>query len=563
MRLFANSRSIQAIFTAFLLLGCAVPGLAAPPKVNHLFPAGGQQGKSVVVTVAGDFSSWPVQVWSDHPGVSAAAEADKGKLLLQIAPDAQPGIAWLRLHTAEGASSLQPFVVGTLEESEEKEPNDAPSNPQKASSRSVINGRLQKGGDVDGYRVELKQGETLIAALQAHTVLGSPVDSVLQICQLVERRSLADVPPVVEAYTLQHEHDSVGLDPRLVFTAPRDGSYLLRVFGFPSEPNSNIAFAGGDTYIYRLTLTTGPYLAGVLPMAVPATQAAEVRLIGWNLPADALRTAISGPGSDRPATGLAATAFHPQAAGFIPLRRSELPVVVAADNNDPQHPQPVSLPITLSGQLANPDAAHSFQIDAQKGQKVRVTVEASSLGFPWDPHVSVTDESGKVLMESDDSKKERDPESVFNPPADGKYRVVLRDLTSKGGLDFIYRATIEPVVADFSLTLATDTFVLTKDKPVELPVTIDRRDGFAEPITIRAIGLPDGIAAQEVVSEPKGDMSKSVKLVLQATGDLAAAESGPIFIEGKWPDGKTRVATFNIAKPLAPSHAAAWLGISR
>src|SRR5262249_11963935 len=108
-----------------LILLCSAL-FAAPPKVNYLYPAGAQRGQSVVVTAAGDFSTWPVQVWLDRPGVSFAAEKDKGKFKVGVASDAGAGIYWVRMHNADGAAALRPFVVGTLPEVMENETNDLP-----------------------------------------------------------------------------------------------------------------------------------------------------------------------------------------------------------------------------------------------------------------------------------------------------------------------------------------------------------------------------------------------------------------------------------------------------
>src|SRR5882724_7781592 len=71
--------------------------LAAPAKLNNFFPAGCQRGESVTVTAAGEFSTWPVQIWSDRAGITATAEKDKGKLKIQVAADAIPRVYWVRL----------------------------------------------------------------------------------------------------------------------------------------------------------------------------------------------------------------------------------------------------------------------------------------------------------------------------------------------------------------------------------------------------------------------------------------------------------------------------------
>ena len=59
---------------------------------------------------------------------------------------------------------------------------------------------------------------------------------------------------------LEQMEDTLWFDPRIVFTAPEDGTYYVRTFAFPADPNSTIQFAGAASYIYRLTLTTGPFV---------------------------------------------------------------------------------------------------------------------------------------------------------------------------------------------------------------------------------------------------------------------------------------------------------------
>ena len=98
-----------------------------------------------------------------------------------------PGVYWLRAYNAEGASGLRPYIVGTLPEVMEKEPNDEPRKAQKIEgSTVVVNGKLEKNGDVDCFAVELKKGQTLVASLEAHDTLRSPMDGMLQV--LVGRR---------------------------------------------------------------------------------------------------------------------------------------------------------------------------------------------------------------------------------------------------------------------------------------------------------------------------------------------------------------------------------------
>src|SRR5436190_11722471 len=223
-----RSTQYEAIVALALTLIGSQSAHAAPPKVNNLFPAGGQRGQLVTVTASGDFSTWPVQVWSDRQGITATAEKDKGKLKVDVAASAVPGVYWLRLFNVDGASVLKPFIVGTLPEVAESEPNDAPDKSQAIEPRVVINGKLGKTGDVDGYRMELKHGETLVASLQGNSTLGSPMDAILQVCELIGRPYATNQTPPTEAYIVAQNHDAVGLDPQTAFTATKSGSYLVR-----------------------------------------------------------------------------------------------------------------------------------------------------------------------------------------------------------------------------------------------------------------------------------------------------------------------------------------------
>ena len=371
---------------------------AAPPKVNYLFPAGGQRGQTVAVTAAGDFASWPAQAWFDRPGITTTCETDKGKLKFDIAADAAPGVYWLRLYDGEGSSSLRPFVVGGLPEVSEVETSDPPSKLSPTSLPVTINGKLQKGGDEDAILVSLQKGQTLVAALQANSVLGSPMDAVLQVCEAISRTDPISRESSVETFVAAQNHDGIGLDPQLAFTSKSDGLHLVRLFAFPSEPNSTIGFAGGENYVYRLTLTTCGFVDHALPLAI-GPEATSVRLFGWNLPEPALTEA---PASAQPLTWL----FHPEAAGSWAAARAVGPSVIATDASDPSQPQEVSLPTTVSGRLESEGDADAFAFASTKDQKVRARVEARSLGFQTDATLALLDAGGQVVAEQDDTGRD-------------------------------------------------------------------------------------------------------------------------------------------------------------
>ena len=113
---------------------------AAPPTLSHLFPAGGQRGTKVAVTCSGSFT-WPVSVWA--PGVEVAVGMESGKLEVSIPADLAADRIWLRLYNPEGASALAPFLIGSLPEIAEVEPNNAPRAAQPIATPGVtINGEI-------------------------------------------------------------------------------------------------------------------------------------------------------------------------------------------------------------------------------------------------------------------------------------------------------------------------------------------------------------------------------------------------------------------------------------
>lgn len=491
--------------------------IAAPPKVDHFFPAGGQRGQTVVVTAAGDFSTWPVQVWSDQPGVMATADQDKGKFSVVIAADATPGVVRLRAYNEEGAAALKPFVVGTLPEVEEAEPNDTPGKPQQVAAKIVINGRLANGGDVDGFSFTLKAGQTVVASLQANVLLGSPMDGVLQVCELVERRGKP------EAFVLAQNHDAIGLDPQLAFTAPRDGNYLLRLFAYPATADANVNFSSNANYVYRLTLTTGGFADHALPLAVQRGQPADPRLFGWNLPAEGLPLTLQPPADPLVSQ---VSAFHPDVAGAIPVA-----VVDHACIAEPQAAQPLILPIVVSGQLSQPKEVDSFTFSANKGAKLRFTCEARTLGYPLRGVLKALDEAGKTLAAAEPNEQKRETELAFTPPADGRFVLSVQDEHGHGGERFVYRLTLEEAKPDFDLSLAADSVVLAADKPLEIPVTLAVRDGLAEAVEIKAVDLPAGVSCEPVKSAVPPKAGEMVKLMLKASPETAAFY-GPIRIVG-------------------------------
>lgn len=515
---------------------------AAPPQLDYLFPAGAQKGQTTVVSASGAFSTWPVKTWVDREGLTVTPGDKKGELKITASPEAS-GVYWLRLYNEEGASALRPWMVGNLPEVSESETNDDPRKPHQLDGPCVVNGKLAKRGDVDAFALELQQGQTLVASLMANDTLGSPMDGVLQICD-------------ANGFVLTQNDDARGYDPLATLVVPRDGVYLVRTFAFPVEPNSSIAFAGGENFVYRLTITTGPIVDHAFPMAVRAEESTELRLFGWGLP-DAGAGLVVPPGGELEVTNVSA----PGVAGSLTLPVLQRELVVARDDASPESPQAVETPVTISGRIETPSDIDAFRFRASKGKKVSLRVESRVLGFPLDPMLEVTDAQGKSLAEVDDEgRSQRDPSLSFAPPADGEYVVTLRDVHRHGGLRYVYRLTLEEETPDFRLTVAADAFTLTPGKPLEIPITIERRFGFQDEIEITAEGLPSGVSAAAVKSLPKGDSAKSVKLIV--TADAAASGNAFAILGRSGGDSPLKRAARMTNAPTLSTASPLWLTVT-
>ena len=488
--------------------------LAEAPAVNFLYPAGAQRGKTTEIKINGKSGTSP-SVAVNHTGIDIKFNEKKDGLSVTVDENVQKGVYWVRFWNAEGASPLKPLIVSNTAEHIEKETNNEISQAETVPSTCVVNGVLQASNDVDIYAVELKKGQTLVASMLANNVLESPMDGILQIL-------------APKGYVVEQNDDDQSFDPEATYTAAEDGVHYVRAFAFPSKPNSSVRFSGAATYVYRLTITTGPFIDHVYPSVIKRGVETTVNLSGWNI-ADELRN-IKVPAN---ADGDRFLIDHPAFANAVDVQLLDGETsIVEQEPNGRDKPQKITVPVSISGRFQQMKDADVYEFEAKKGQRFNFNVESRSLGQLTDPVLQVLRADGTVLKRVETRSATAIDEKLNQAfSADGMYRVEVFDLHKRGGSRFAYRLSIKPESADFQLTVAADSFVLEPDKPLEIPITVARIDRFNEEIEIRAEGLPEGVEVPVVKSEKKGATAKSVKLKL--TSKQAAAFSGEIRIVGK------------------------------
>jgi hypothetical protein len=244
----------------------------------------------------------------------------------------------------------------------------------------------------------------------------------------------------------------------------------------------------------------------------------RVELFGWNIP-DALKSVVVK------AEGPRAEIFDGRLANVVPLAVEPHNTLVEVEPNDPATPQPIELPVTVTGRIDRRRDVDVFGFDARKGESLVFQLESRSLGYPLDGVLEITSATGQSLARVDDSDNTRDCVLAFSPPADGRYRIAVSDLTSEGSPRHVYRLRATRAPVDFAVTADAQAYVLLAGKPTEITLSIARRGGFDAAIAFNVTGLPDSVSVSQ--SAPQGDSAQTVKVTLSTTG---GAFSGAIRI---------------------------------
>jgi hypothetical protein len=192
--------------------------LTTGPHVERVYPLGGRRGEKVAFDLFGQ----------DLP---------KNQVILPMPSDRQTEY----LHEIQGQAT-QPFRIelDDLPEFRETEPNDVIDQAKKPIAvPAILNGHIDKPGDVDYWPVAMKKGQAWLLDVKASR-LQSPLIGVLSIHDATGKE-LARSDAVQSGLP----------DPVLTFTAPADGTYWLQVA-------ERFRSRGGPEFAYRLRISALP-----------------------------------------------------------------------------------------------------------------------------------------------------------------------------------------------------------------------------------------------------------------------------------------------------------------
>ena len=497
------------------------------PRLNSIFPCGGKQGTTVDTVIAGGELTDATGLYFSHPGITAQP-AGPGKFKVAIAKDVPVGSYDVRVISPLGLSNFRAFVVGDLDEIQEKEPNNEPSQAQRVSLPVVINGRMDGGTDVDHYVFTAKKGQRVVINCWAWRI-DSELDGTLQLYD-------------PKGKELAYSGDYYGRDPFIDFTASEGGDYTVKIWDF--------VYGGGSDYYYRLHIGSLPHIDAVVPAALKPGTKNTVTIYGRNLPggtssgmdiegrtlemitreidADpALALGLSTGQAIRPnqssLDGIAYRLATPAGSSNpVFLAFTNHPILVEKEpNNDRATAQRLPIPCDVTGSFAPVGDKDCYTFLAKKGEKLVIEIFGERQSGLIDPLVTGFDPKGKRIFTGDNgfgrnigqirfTTDTRDVRWEFTPPADGEYAVQVRDqyYQQRGSLRFTYRLSIRRPQPDFRLIVVPnhetqpDATVVGRGGRHWMDVLAFRNDSFDEPIRVEATNLPPGVTCEPVVIGP-------------------------------------------------------------
>ena len=420
------------------------PSFAKPPTLTGLFPAGAARGQTVdrhgvrdVRPLAGEGLGRGRGRRRSRPSRRRGSLTIRGRRRRRAGPPLGPAP---RRGGGDRAPAVRRRHAPRGRRGRAERRPEAPAASRRRRPRSTAAWRRR--ATWTGSPSPCAGARRSSADLEANRHLGSPMDAVLQV-----------VSP--DGFVLAQNDDAVGRDPRIVFEAPADGTYIVRLFAFPAKPDSSIRFAGGESFVYRLTLTTGGFLDHAFPLAVSRDGPAAVDAVGPNIPEAARLLTVSGDEGRRRsgASGTRSWPGPPRSAAS-PARRRSRP----SRTTRPARRRSPTAARSAAGSTRRATGTPSAS-RCKKGDKRVFRVESRALGLPLDPVLRVTRRRRQGPRRvGRRRRKAATPSVAFTAPADGDYRVIVRDLNGRGGPRFAYLLRVLAPEPDFALSLAADRF---------------------------------------------------------------------------------------------------------
>ncbi|MFO0906549.1 MAG: PPC domain-containing protein [Pirellulales bacterium] len=542
-------RSLAACLAFVVALVAAASTAVAQPVLSSTTPGAVAPGKTVDLVLQGQKLDDPLTLWSSFPGkfeLVPLADPKPGQttrtVKVTLDPAVPVGVGGIMVATPAGSSETLLLLVDDLPSVADNGQNQAPVQAQALTLPIAVDG-VSDGSRFDYYKFSVQAGQRVAVEVYAGR-LAQDYDPVLRLLDATGKELIS-----------ADDDAGLGADCRFAHTFQAAGDYLIEI--------RDNQYRGGGRY--RLRVGDFPLASTAFPLAVQAGTTAKVGGAGPEMEGAAQAdVAVPAPmAGERLPVGVKYPGGVSSALATVVA--SKWPEAVEVEpNNELAQANPLSTPGGVSGRFESPRDRDCYQFEAKAGQRWAFRALSRSVGSPAIVKMYVQKADGAAVAESPVS--EADEESlVVAIPADGSYRLVVQDLLKRGGPDFAYRVSAEPV-APFTLSLKPDKatryrYQLAKNGAMSIEV-LAARNGYDGPITLSVEG-PGG--AYQVFSNVIGEKAPSARMYVIPPAGLTPGQFAAIKIVGTATvNGEAATATTSTAdlvRVLRPqlAYPPAWL----
>ncbi|MEI6771954.1 MAG: PPC domain-containing protein [Planctomycetota bacterium] len=486
---------LASVFTfALILLQHEARAQLIPGGVGYAHPAGGKAGTKIEVKLGGQDWTPDTEFFVGDKRVKLEVLSAPGPVLMHeppywfdiksfandpslpreisarfTLPEGMPAgpIHW-RVANANGAGNGGIFMVGNtpeiLEDESLRTPQQLPDFPV------TVSGRLKRIEEVDRYQFKSKISGIITCDLFARR-LGSDFNGVIEVHDQNNRK-------VAEIF------DTEGTDPTLTFTSEKDITYTVSI--------RDVDYRGFRSFTYRLVMDSGPRILAAIPAAGKRGQKQTIEFIGIGVATgkakiESIKKEVAFPADEKLASFAykLETPFGNGQSYSFPLSNFDEKTLGT---------ELLMVPGAVTGRLTEAKKSDTYTFKGKKAELWTISCDTGKIGSNLDITLSVLGPDGKEIASKDDSSPSMDPELPITLPADGDYKIIVRDLSGKTKTPAsVYRLVVDKTKTNFKLrTLPAASVPI--GGTLALVIAITREAGFKEPVTLTFANLPEGVS---------------------------------------------------------------------
>lgn len=472
-------------------------------SLGYIYPAGGEKGNVVEIEIGGLNLMNTTGVLISGDGVKAEIiplnqnskknnkNRNKGKLDDQSSPQladrigvrvtinkkATPGLRDLRLESLSGISNKLNFEVGQYPNQLEQK-NSSLLKPNLIDQLPVtLCGQIMPG-EIDAFSFKATKGMNLVAAVKARALVPYIADAVPGWFQSVVRLTNSKGKEI--AFCDDYRN---AVDPVIITKIPENDTYTLSIH--------DAIYRGREDFNYRIDVGEIPHLDYIFPNVGKIGKKTTITLRGVNLSTKSLtyKPTKAGYGEFK---ALGVYGFVSNPVPFYGLAKN------ASLNLFPSNKTELGKETALFDSLSSPYQIKSYSVYAEKNEIIAIEIKARKIGSMSDPKMTLRDDTGKILLISDDIEDatqglltfHADPMLQYKVKKTGNYVVEVEDVLGKHGEDYYYLIERKKSIPTYEVFVSPAILTVPKGGTAVLRLDILANDKLVPELEVSIKGLP-------------------------------------------------------------------------